>query len=400
MVATALATLPPGDHTDPATSGLQLRVRAKQDKTFSRTWLLRYRWRDEWVRLTLGHYPGMSLVEARESALKLRKAMDEGIDPRRARPRRAPRVAAVPLSAAPADQHTVEYLASEFMERYVRRERKRPEYVDRILRKDILTAWKGRDVRTVTTREVIVLLDGIVDRGSPVAANRTAAVIGQMFKFGIQRGLLDTSPVQLLYRPGGKEPPRSRVLTDDELRALLANPIGATRFERLAQVITILLYTGQRRGELAAAKWPDIDFTAATWTIPPENSKTGREHVVPLTDPVLTILRALKAQSGRSRYVLPGADPAQPVDPKLLTRSLARCQERMQKLGIVPFTLHDLRRTCRTGLARLGVEPHIAERVIGHAQEKLATTYDLHAYADEKREALEKWAAHLQGLTR
>src|SRR5690606_8172180 len=113
-------------------------------------------------------------------------------------------------------------------------------------------------------------------------------------------------------------------------------------------------------------------------TIPPENSKSGREHVVPLTAPVLAILRTLKVQAGRSRYVLPGADPSQPVDPKLLTRSLARCQKRMQKLGIGAFTLHDLRRTCRTGLARLKVPPHIAERVVNHAQEKLAATYDLH----------------------
>src|SRR5690348_7771844 len=86
-VATTVATLPEGDHTDPATPGLQLRVRAKHG-TFSRTWLLRYRWGEEWVRLVIGHAPLTSLAEARERALELRKAIDNGIDPRRARPRR------------------------------------------------------------------------------------------------------------------------------------------------------------------------------------------------------------------------------------------------------------------------------------------------------------------------
>src|SRR5262245_44511257 len=96
-----LATLPPGDHTDPATPGLQLRVRTKVSGS-SRTWLLRYTWRDEWVRIVIGHYPAMSLVQARERAQELRKAIDDGIDPRRARPRRRQIPAPQPLSAAAA----------------------------------------------------------------------------------------------------------------------------------------------------------------------------------------------------------------------------------------------------------------------------------------------------------
>src|SRR5205814_6310899 len=91
LVATMLATLPPGDHTDPATPGLQVRVRSKRDG-FSRTWLLRYQWGKEYVRIVLGHVHadparGMTLAQARERAQELRKAIDDGIDPRRARPR-------------------------------------------------------------------------------------------------------------------------------------------------------------------------------------------------------------------------------------------------------------------------------------------------------------------------
>ncbi|MGD9598467.1 MAG: tyrosine-type recombinase/integrase [Steroidobacteraceae bacterium] len=399
LTASGLGSLPPGEYADPAVPGLQLRVRRGQ-RSDTRVWVFRYAWGNEKPRVRIGHLATHPLAKARETALALRARIDEGIDPRAATPRRPTpgRITAPSAAADPQGRHTVAALAETFLERHIRPNRKRPEYIEAILQRDVLPIWRGRDARTIEPQEVIALLDGIVDRGSPVMANRTAAVLGQMFRFGIHRGLIKASPVQLLYRPGGKEAPRARVLTDDELRILLVNPIGATRFERLAHVVTALLYTGQRRGELAAAKWTEIDFDAATWTIPSENSKTSRGHVVPLTPPVVATLRALKQHGGRSRYVLPNESGDAPVNAKLLTRSLARCQRRMQKLGIAPFTLHDLRRTCRTGLARLKVPPHVAERVVNHAQEKLTATYDLYAYADEKREALEKWAAHLGSL--
>lgn len=398
LTATRVDSVGPGEYTDLDKEGLQLRVRSTR-KGFSRTWLFRYRWREEWVRLTLGHRPSMSHRDAKDAADVMRRALDSGIDPRRARPSRRERPALLPLSSAirADDKHTVDFLASEFMERHVKPHRRRPEYVQAIMDRDVLASWRGRDARSIKPREVIELLDGIVARGSRVMANRTAAILGQLFKFGIHRSIVDDSPVKLLMRPGGKEKPRGRALSDPELKALLADPIAATRFERLARVITILLLTGQRRGELALARWRDIDFKAQTWTIPDENSKI-RGHVVPLTDWALREFQALKNQAGRSMWVLPGSDPTKPLDAKLLTRGVAKCQGRFKKLGIAAFTLHDLRRTCRTGLAKLGVEPHIAERVLNHAQEKIPGTYDVHDYVDEKRAALVKWADHVEAL--
>ncbi|MDB5392906.1 MAG: putative prophage integrase, partial [Rhodospirillales bacterium] len=393
-----VGTLPPGDHTDPATPGLQLRVRAKAHGA-SRTWLLRYRWREEWVRIVLGHAPGMSLAEARQRAQELRKAIDDGIDPRRARPRRREPVAALsPASVRPDDKHSVEFLVSEFIGRYLRPNRKRPEYAEAILAKDVLPAWKGRDARTIDPGEVVDLLDGIVDRGSRVMANRTAALLSQLFRFGIHRHIVRTTPVQLLFRPGGKEKARQRTLTDKELGIFLADPQACTRYERLSRVMMVLLLTGQRRGELTLARWSQLDFDARTWTIPDENAKGGRGHVVPLTDLAIEEFRALQREAEGSPWVLPSNGGERHVDPKQLTRSVAKCQKRFKNRGVAEFTLHDLRRTCRTGLSRLKVEPHIAERVLNHAQQKIAGTYDRFEYLDEKRVALEKWAAHLATL--
>jgi len=399
LTATRLATLPAGDHTDPATSGLQLRVRPTASGA-SRTWLFRYTWRSEWVRIVIGHFPSMPLADARARAQEMRRAIDEGIDPRRARPRRRQMAQKVAPGAdtSSADKHSVEHLVSEFIARYLRPHRKTPEWAEGILNRDVLPKWKGRDARTITPSEVIERLDEIVDRGAPVLANRTASLLGQLFRFGIHRRIVEQNPVQLLMRPGGKEKPRERTLTDEELHDFLSNPKACTRYERLAHVVLVLLLTGQRRGELALARWSDVDLQARTWNIPDENSKTGRGHIVPLSDWAVEEFAALKREAERSPWVLPGPDPAAHVEPKQLSRSLAKCLERFQKRGIAAFTLHDLRRTCRTGLSRLKVEPHIAERVLNHVQPGVAGVYDRHAYLTEKRDALEKWAAHLAAL--
>lgn len=363
---------------------------------------MRYRWRGQWVRMVIGHRPTMSLADARERAQELRRAIDDGIDPRRARPRRQAPATPLALSAAvtsPDAQHSIDNLACEFLELHVRPNRRRPEYAAAIIARDVLPNWKGRDARTIKPREVVELLDGIVKRGSAVMANRVAGLLSQMFRYGVHRALVDESPVQLLYRPGGKEKPRERALTDDEVKAFLAEPRKACRFERLEHVILLLLLTGQRRGELALARWSDIDLTAGTWRIPDEHAKGGRGHVVPLTAWAVREFEALRRMAKRSPYVLPSSPGEdEPIDAKQLTRSLAKCRERFEKQKIAAFTLHDLRRTCRTGLARLDVPPHIAERVLNHAQEKIAGTYDVHDYLAEKRAALEKWEKHLKGL--
>jgi integrase len=338
----------------------------------------------------------MSLALARAEAQAHRELLDRGVDPRTAR--RARRPAPLSEAAAPTNKHSIEFLVHEFLERHVRPNRRNPEYVERMLARDILPEWHGRDARTITPREVIELLDGIVARGSRVMANRTAGLLAQLFKFGIHRAVLENSPVMLLYRPGGKEKPRARALSEQELKSFLQNLDDACRFQRLPHVLRVLLLTLQRRSELALAEWREFDFKEKTWTIPAAHSKAGKGHVLPLSDWANEELQKLKVMSGGSRYVLPGPDRAAPADPKYITRSVARCLKRFKKHGVAAFTPHDLRRTGRTGLARLGVKLDVAERVLNHARERIEATYNVHDYLEEKREALEKWAQYLRHL--
>src|SRR5260370_39156949 len=199
--------------------------------------------------------------------------------------------------------------------------------------------------------------------------------------------------------PGGKETYRSRCLSDAELKALIQNRDEVFRSRPIRHALMLLLLTLQRRGELAIAKWSHVALDEAVWHIPAENAKTEAACDVPLSAWAVEEFKALKRLAGRSAWVFPDAAGTKHADPKLITRSVARCQKRLKELKVAKFTGHDLRRTGRTGLARLKITPHIAERCLNHASGSvIERTYDVHDYFEEKRDALSKWAHHLAAL--
>lgn len=437
--------------SDPAVPGLQLRV----ETTGAKHWQYRFyfgttkdgaRARQ---RMALGTWPvgkaaGMTLEQARAEAFKAAALLDQGIDPRRGdRSKRRGirrRADSAPLKLAPdqvaskttpspveaaierlgltdalKDKHSIPYLMMEYLERHVRRRRRRPVQPEYFLAGEVLPAWGTRDARTITPREVIELLDAIVDRGAPVAANRGASILGQMFRFGIHRQIVDLTPVQLLYRPGGKEEPRDRVLNDDELRYLMKHFEGNARYQtgeadrspRLMHVLKILLLTGQRRGELAAARWSNVhlDGPEPYWFLPEEDTKTLAPHTVPLTPSVVREFRALKKLAGKSPWVLPGKS-GDHAHGQIITRSLDRNFKRLKQLAaesdppvtLDHFTPHDLRRTMRTTLSRLGVTSRVAEAILNHKLEGVEGVYDRWEPATEMRAALVLLERFLLGL--
>jgi integrase len=188
------------------------------------------------------------------------------------------------------------------------------------------------------------------------------------------------------------------VLNEEELRSFVTNIDTIYRTKKHKHVLMLLQLTLQRRGELAKAEWIEFDFANGTWTIPASHSKNKREQVVPLTRWAIAELEALKVLAGKSRFVLPAKNPERHADPKLITRSVKRLLPRFLAHGIDAFVPHDLRRTGRTTLARLGVSPFIGARVINHSKDVLEETYDLWDYFDEKRDALERLETYLSQL--
>jgi hypothetical protein len=169
-----------------------LRVRKTSTRGIVREFRFRYKFKRRTVVITLGNFPGLSLVDARARAQRFRDLLQDGIDPRSAMSRPGPR-AAVEVPAA-GNSHNVAALIKDFTERHLRQRRKHPEYAERILQKE-LTDWAHRDARTIKPREVIELLDAIVDRPAPVMANRVAGLLSQLFRFGIHRQIVESSPV-------------------------------------------------------------------------------------------------------------------------------------------------------------------------------------------------------------
>jgi integrase len=432
LTANAISGLKPCrasyDVTDPGSAGVQLRVMPSGAKR----WYFRFYWRNKRQRLGLGLWPAVGLAEARTRARRAREVLDEGIDPRKAGiVKRASARTESPASHAvstqpaigsaahaipnvvrrptdlsddpdnvPKDAHSVLFLAHEFYHRHVVKERKRrrPAYVKRVLNADVLPQWSDRDARTITSREVIELLDKIVDRGSPVMANRTANILSQMFMYGIHRATVPDSPVKLMYRPGGTETPAERAFSETELKAFLLNCKTVCRTRRSGHILMTLLLTMQRRQELAFAKKTEFDLEKRTWSIPDEHAKKGRGHVLPLSDWAVEEIWSLMGISSASPYLLPRKGGLKPINPMLITRSVERLAHRFQAVGIEPFSPHDLRRTGRTALASLGVEDEIAERVLNHQKKGMKRVYDRFAYSPQKRDAIEKWAKYLSDL--
>src|SRR5262245_9088858 len=321
------------DISDPAVPGLVLRVASSGSKA----WLFRFKWEGVGTRIALGKFPALGLAEARQLAMKNREWLDKGIDPRRAvdrlgggkreirrpAPTNAPRnaeppdandfatrLAATPKDSVPipdpSDNSSVLFVAYEYVEKWFKAQGKNSKEACRMLRVDVLPKWYWRDARTITSREVIELLDTVVKRGAPVMANNLAQLLGHMFRFAIHRAIVANSPVQLLYRPGGKPRRRKRVFSEDELRSFVTHLPTICRKGKRAHVLMILLLTMQRRGELALAHWDDFDFVRKRWTIPAAHTKNRREHAVPLTDWTIEELKALKKYARGSRFVLPG----------------------------------------------------------------------------------------------
>jgi integrase len=159
----------------------------------------------------------------------------------------------------------------------------------------------------------------------------------------------------------------------------------ACNYNNYGRIVRLLILTGCRRDEIGALQWSEIDFDAKTITLPAIRTKNGQQHVVPLCKDALQILQEIPRRDCDRVFGRRAGFSHWSKSKRLLDA----------QLKLAPWTLHDLRRTVRTGLGKLGIAPHVAEAVLNHLPPKLIRTYDRNTYAAEKREALDRWASHL-----
>jgi integrase len=361
--------------------GLMLRVSPK-----AKTWVLTARLPGvkNPSRIKLGELAEMTLTDARSSALELKAQLRAGHDPQTERKERL--AAAAVKRADVIDVHIASYSAF-----CIAHQRRGAEF-KQTLQREVLPRWKGRQIASITRRDVRALVD---DKAAtaPVAANRLLGLLKRFFGWCAERDIIDTNPASGI-KPVAKELSRDNVLTDAQLKDVW-KAAGAMR--PFGSIVRLLMLTAQRRDEVAGMRWSELDLDAREWVIAPARSKNGTENRVPLTDAALAVIGDQLRLKG-SDFVFPSGRSPDSRSYSGFSKSKARLDEQS---GVTGWTLHDLRRTAATGMARYKIAPHVVEKVLNHTDGVLggvAGIYNRFGYDDEKRHALEVWAAHIERL--
>ena len=347
---------------DQTLTGFGVRVSTSGRKT----WFCSTRRDGRISRVTIGTYPALGLADARERAKTvIHDAQLDIVDH--------------------VDVPTLGEVSSLFIKLYAQPRNRGWKDQERLLKQKWLPLFK-KPLNEIKRTDAVRVLDQMIADGAPGRANHAMAVLKKLLNWAVDRGMIDVNPISGMSPPT-KPRPRDRILTDPEIvRFMQASKAQGYPFGTIQQV---LLLTGQRRAEVSEMKWAEIDFETNTWNIPAERAKNGQSHDVPLSTVVQTILKSLPRFAG-SEYVFTTTGRS-PVS------GFGRAKERIDAaVGASDWRLHDLRRTAASGMARIKVSPHVIEKVLNHKTgiiSGVAAVYNRYSYEEEKREALEQWAA-------
>jgi integrase len=373
-------------------AGLALRI----SSAGNRSWCFRFRdpATGKTTRATIGPYPAVGLADARKAADGLRKKVVRGVNP----------VQAKRQDRAEAHRKTFAALAERYLTEHAYR-RKRPRSAaedERNLRKHVLPAWGKRPYESIARRDVIELLEAIVTAGTPIAANRVHAVVSTVFSFAVDCDLVQANPAARL-RKRGVETRKTRVLSDDELRLFWRQCVLPPVSHTVGLALRLCLLTGMRPGEVAGLRRTEVEHLnneRAALTIAGERTKNGKAHYVPLAPLAVKTLQEAIGLAGN-------ADRVFGVESHALSVAMRRLADRLPDApGADTWhahspTPHDLRRTCATRLASLGVPGEDISAILNHTPQHITKqVYDKYDRVREKRAALTAWAAALIALNR
>ncbi|GIU51809.1 integrase [Shewanella sp. KT0246] len=332
-------------------------------------WMLRYTANKKRKEMTLAKYSDLSLADARaEAAIKMKQFRD-GLDPLVAKKR-----------AEQAEIKTVDDLFADWHLGNIKR-LKHHEIPERIYRKDIAPHIGSFSVDSVTARDIRAVLQAIAATNRPAIANDALMYSKQLFNHGIKLDLLSANPASAfsVTDAGGVEKSKDRALTIEELTHFFHtardNSDSFSRDNYLACALLVVLSV--RKGELTEALWQEFDLEEAKWSLPKDRSKSGVGIVIPLPETVLEWLKELQIRACGSDYVFPsrrrskrpcmGKDTLNRAITKLFGHEAGKKKQPANQMGdMAHFTVHDLRRTCRSLLAAQGTPGHVAERCLNH----------------------------------
>jgi integrase len=349
------------------------------------------------TRREIGDAGRLSLAAARKRAREWLELVELGVHPRE-------KERAAETEATQRRQHTFELVAIAWFAK-IKHQRKADE-VERDVRREFVDRWRGRPVTSITRQEIAQVIEDKAEgrapapnakkKGpAPAQARNLLGHIKQLFSWAVASGKygMEHSPAQLVQGRAiyGRKRRRSRVLKDDELRAVW---LAAEQLDYpYGPCVKLMILSGQRKSEVSEAVWSEFDLRKKLWIIPAARMKMDHDHLIPLTEDMMTLLAKLpRFNSGPHLFSTTFGERS--------ANGWSKCKERFNALaGPMPhFVFHDLRRTVRTNLSAI---PEISDRVrevmIAH-NGGMHAVYDLHTYELEKRQGFGLWNARLRGI--
>jgi integrase len=356
--------------SEPSLRGFGLRLRQDAKGRLAKTYIVQYKTSDGQRRRTLGNTARMKADVARKKAAQWIAEIEKGNDP----------------AAAKDREHKPTKFSAAVKDYLEAKDDLRPASLKNATLYLNSAKYFGPlhdiAVNRIERGDVTKCLDAIKKASGNTTALCCRAWISAFYGWAIEGGLADQNPV-VGSRKFVKADPRERVLSDDELRSVWNAADPGKDFGR---ILRLLVLTGCRRQEIGSLKWSGVDLKAKTITIPGDRAKNHQAYTLPLMPAALDILKSIPRVG---EFVFAG---------KRGFNDWTK-QKKLLNDGIAEWNIHDLRRTFRTGLARLGVRPDVAERAVNHVKKDIEKVYDVYDYKAEISSALKRWHDHVMSVT-
>uniref|UniRef100_C6DYU6 Integrase family protein n=1 Tax=Geobacter sp. (strain M21) TaxID=443144 RepID=C6DYU6_GEOSM len=381
-------------------------------------WYYIYTFQGKKRYMWLGSYPAVPLAAAREACEVARAKVKAGTDPLAQKDAELEERRKAP---------TVADLCAEYLERHAKQFKRSWQKDEQMIKRDVLPEWGKRKARDITKRDVVLLLEKIMDRGAPIQANTTFALIRKMFNFAVERDVLEHTPCHGVKPPAPKVA-RDRVLSESETRSFWHNLDACCMSNETRRALKLVLVTAQRPGEVIGMHTDEIK--GEWWILPGDRVKNKKSHRVYLSTLAREILAEAVAEN-KEKLGIPGDQEyrgfmfpspqlakVQPIAPQALIvavgRALAspvldpnfkRVLDRegkpvtVNRLEVAHFTPHDLRRTAATFMAESGEMDEVIDAVLNHAKQGVIRVYNQFKYDAQKQAALESWSRRLICIT-
>jgi integrase len=372
------------DYSDTRVAGLTLRIGTK-----SKVWTFRYRFDGKRSRLVIGRAGDVSEANARAKATEYEEMIRQGRNPA--------------IVTAKIQERTVLWLVGEYINKHAKPNKRSWKEDKRILDRELVPVLGSRLIGDVSRRDLLDIRDAAIERGAPVAANRTLSALSKLFRWAVSEDYMSSSPAYGIKKPH-KEAPRKRALNEDEIAKVWHALPGLPVTDVMRRIIRLCLLTGQRQGEIAGMRLGEIDLNERVWLVPEARTKNKQDHLVPLSDAAMVEVTSAIAdvkkfgEAPKDDTPLFAAVKGRPVLNAAVSKAVKRNQD---KFGIDPWTPHDLRRTMITHFSRLGISRSVASYVVNHGKNEGGVTgriYDQWEFLPEKRRALNAWASEVMRI--